>query len=58
MPDTAAWVSWLLWLNRRGTWTKLAKLLELGSGRPLGDMAADPAWVDALPRLRIPLAPA
>jgi len=36
MPDTAAWISLLLWFKRGGTWDKLAGLLELGVGRPLG----------------------
>jgi polysaccharide deacetylase family protein (PEP-CTERM system associated) len=48
MPDTAAWVSLLLWLNRRGTWRKLAGLLDLGAGKPLGEMAADPEFLAGL----------
>jgi len=49
MPGTAAWVSWLLWLNRKGTWHKLTELLKLGAGNPLGEMAADPGFARALP---------
>ncbi|MFI5399770.1 MAG: polysaccharide deacetylase family protein [SAR324 cluster bacterium] len=56
MPDTAAWMSWLLWLNRKGTWAKLAKVLELGPGRPLGELTADRAWADGLPRILLPVA--
>ena len=49
MPGTAAWVSWLLWFNRKRTWNKLTELLKLGAGKPLGEMAADPAYSSALP---------
>jgi polysaccharide deacetylase family protein (PEP-CTERM system associated) len=48
LPDAATWVSILLWLNRRGTWRKLATVLESGVGTPLGDYAADPAFVSKL----------
>ena len=58
MPDTAAWVSLLLWLNRRGTWTKLAGLLEQGTGKPLGELAADRAFADTLPQFQVPPASA
>lgn len=54
MPDTAAWVSLLLWLNRKRTWSRLAGLIALGAGRPLGEIAADPAFVAGLPMLETP----
>ena len=55
MPDTAAWVSRLLWFNRKGTWAKLAGLLALGAGKPLGELAADPVFAAGLPRLEAPV---
>jgi polysaccharide deacetylase family protein (PEP-CTERM system associated) len=51
LPGTAAWVSRLLWWNRKRTWTKLAGLIALGAGPPLGEIAADRAFTAALPRL-------
>ncbi len=41
MPDAAAWVSLMLWFNRRGTWDKLARVLEMGVGKPLGELIAN-----------------
>jgi peptidoglycan-N-acetylglucosamine deacetylase len=49
MPDTATWVSVLLWLNRGGTWDKLAGLIAMGTGKPLGDTASDSAFAAGLP---------
>jgi polysaccharide deacetylase family protein (PEP-CTERM system associated) len=45
MPDTAAWVSLMLWFNRRSTWNKLSGLVTLGTARPLGERLNDPAFV-------------
>ncbi len=54
MPDTATWVTLLLWFKRGGTWDKLAGLLALGAGKPLGAWAEDRAYVAALPQAAIP----
>ena len=50
MPDTALWVSLMLWFNRGGTWNKLAQVLELGVGKPLGELAGNAAYLGALPQ--------
>lgn len=54
MPDTAAWISVLLWFKRGATWDKLAGLLNQGAGKPLGEMAGDRDFVAALPQTAIP----
>ncbi len=49
IADTAAWVSLLLWLNRRGALDKLRRLLHGQPGPALGTLAADAAYVGSLP---------
>jgi len=44
MLHTAAWANVLQWFKRGGTWDKLAGLLALGVGKPLGGWAGDKAW--------------
>lgn len=41
MPDTPLWVNLMCWFHRSGTWDKLGKLLDGGTGKPLGDLAAE-----------------
>jgi peptidoglycan-N-acetylglucosamine deacetylase len=48
MPDTAAWVSLLLWFNRAGTWEKLRSLTATETGRPLGELMHDPTVIGRL----------
>jgi len=41
MPDTPLWINLALWFNRKGTWNKLARLLDGGTGKPLGELARE-----------------